>query len=748
MDALRPVSVVSQIRGVRSVLPPPAPPVIGLGPSPFRRVEAKQGALDLGGVVSMRPRLTYGDTDVPHAIHPAGRATRGRDAAGPYELTRYRVLPELDPIAARSARPSSTTLNVRRYLEQDVVVGSLDYRGPPLAPENGIRFTMQFDELSEALALHQFKLHWLAPTSVSTERNLPAENLGLLWRQVGSERYHLLMPLGGEGMSGELGAARTHGQYEVRLAHSSRAPDHAPSGEIPLFVYASGEDPYPLPGQAWKAATTEIEGALREDKPPPGVFTDHLGYCTWEALHTEDCTEENILRSVKWYRDHGVPIGTVIIDDGMQQVTPDRRLASFEADPRRFPGGLASTVRKLKELGVEHVAIWMAKDGYWHGIDPSSEVGRAGELATAKGGVRVPDPNAGIDFYRAYFEWLKDAGISGVKVDNQSMTDVVFEGIQPPFEAGVGAHRMIAKAAEETGLAVLDCMSQRQFNILGSRSNVMRASDDYLPGSPAASKEQLLHLFKNAYFLGPLFHLDGDMFQSHDVRALAHIYARLMLDTFYVSDRLGDARPDRLLPALDERGKRLRLNAAPQLTRDCLIADPSLSRIPMKVFGYAGEKAAVLAAFNVNKAADHLECTVRAADVPALAGERVAIYRRGSDRAHALEPNEELSFELDEHGAELFTMAPIEEGTAVLGVLDKYLGPAAIESQSLDAGTLTVRLKTSGTLAIWLDAPPRSVTVGGKEVEYELEDNLLRVSTAADRPIEIRTNREPTSRHL
>jgi raffinose synthase len=705
-------------------------------PFPPLALWLQDGGLEVGAgadpIAAMKPRLAFSDgDDTPHTLVPVGRAEKGRDGAGAFEIHRFRLVPEVDPLRARTARPIKATLNLKRYLADDVIVGTLDYRGPPLAPEGGLRFGMRFDDLSEALAMHQFKLHWIAPTTVSTERNLPAENLGLLWRQMNNDRYHLFVPLGGNGMSGEIGAARSHGLYEVRLSHSSRAPDHAPKGEVPLFVFAADRDPYALPERAWRAAfaSTRLDGALREDKPPPNVFTDHLGYCTWEALHTDDCTEANIVESVKWYRDRGVPIGLVIIDDGMQQVTADRRLFSFEADPKRFPNGLASTVSELKALGVEDVAVWMAKDGYWRGVDPSAGLG---PLAPAKDGVFVPE----LEFYRAYFGFLKRAGVTAVKVDNQSMTEVAFEGLKPAQDVGARAHAMIAKAASEAGLTVMDCMSQRQFNLLNSRSNVIRASDDYLPGSSASSKEQLLHLFKNAYFLNPLFHLDGDMFQSHDPRALPHIYARIMLDTFYVSDETGKAKVEHLLPALDDSGRRIKLSSPAQPTEDCLIADPSLNRMPLKVFGRA-DRAAMVAAFNVDKSADRIEGTVSAGDVPHLRGKRVAIHARNTGRTHALEPNQAHRFHLDEFGGELFTLAPIDHGAAVLGLLDKYFGPAAV-SHSRKKDVLTIDLSSSGTLGVWMEYDPKEVRVDGEAAKYSFRGHVLRLEAKAGQKVEIR----------
>jgi raffinose synthase len=689
------------------------------------RVRTAHGAL----IDHLAPRISFQDQSIGCAFVPLGEPAIEKSERGAFEVSRFKLVPEKSVIESRASGPIlDATLEIRRDLASGVLVGKLEYDGPALAAEGGLRFSMSLDGLSEGFAAHQHKLHWLAPRPAKNDRDLEKDNLGLVWRKNGDSDYHLLMPLGGAGLNGVIGAGED-GKPELR--YSSHAPDHAPNGEIPLFVLATGSDPFTLPKKAWASALPE---RLRETRTPPPMFFDHFGYCTWEALHTDLCTEENILKSVAGMREKGIPVKTVIIDDGMQHVTEDRRLASFEADPAKFPKGIAHTAKKLKELGVEDVVVWMAKDGYWRGVDPKSEIGKNHALLAGNDDIHVPDPrnHAGESFYVDYFQFLIDAGVTGVKVDNQSMTQKTFEGKRSTFDSGRGAQEMIAGAAKKTGMAVMDCMSQRQFNLLNTSSAIIRGGDDYIPHKLDWSKGQLLHLFKNSYFLSPLFYLDGDMLQTHDERAVAHTYSRLMLDTLYVSDVEGQSKAEVVLPAVDSAGNRIRLKEPARLTRDGLFVDQLKEKIPMKVLGKVGPNQAMIAAFNVTEGADSVQGVLRHEDADLDPKKPLAIFARGTGKLTRLDPGASRALSLDGNfAAEMFTAAPIEGGAAVLGLLNKYFGPGAVTSESRDGSTLKITLSEAGDFGVYLEKKPKSVKVAGKEVPFSMEGNLLRVPSSS-----------------
>jgi hypothetical protein len=181
-----------------------------------------------------------------------------------------------------------------------------------------------------------------------------------------------------------------------------------------------------------------------------------------------------------------------------------------------------------------------------------------------------------------------------------------------------------------------------------------------------------------------------------------------------------------------------------QVTRDLLLADPSLEPVPLKVFARVtrpGYGAGVVAAFNVNKGARRVSGFLGVADAGWPAGERAAAmnmaaaYRMSDGRATVLSPDAPAPpVELGESGFDLFTLVPVERGVAVFGLLDKYLSPAGVVSVKRDARGVTVRLRESGDFGAWLEHAPSSVEVDGRALRasaFTYAGKLLRVPAAS-----------------
>ncbi|HEY9285051.1 MAG TPA: hypothetical protein VIP46_16485, partial [Pyrinomonadaceae bacterium] len=83
---------------------------------------------------------------------------------------------------------------------------------------------------------------------------------------------------------------------------------------------------------------------------------------------------------------------------------------------------------------------------------------------------------------------------------------------------------------------------------------------------------------------------------------------------------------------------------------------------------------------------------------------------------------------------DFFTLAPVERGVAVFGLLDKYVGPAAVVSVGRAAGAAEVRLREGGDFGAWLERRPARVELDGRALraaEYSYAGGLLRVPAAS-----------------
>ena len=125
----------------------------------------------------------------------------------------------------------------------------------------------------------------------------------------------------------------------------------------------------------------------------------------------------------------------------------------------------------------------------------------------------------------------------------------------------------------------------------------------------------------------------------------------------------------------------------------------------------------------------------------------LAVYQRNSERATLLDAKQaSLPFTLDSFGFDLFTLVPVQDGAAIFGLLNKYLGTAAIVSQQRDGNRLSIRLREAGDFGAWLERAPSSVKIAGRELPhsaYTYKQGLLRVpqssfgSETGEREVEI-----------
>lgn len=717
-------------------------------------VSLVRGALQIqtpGGPVlnAFRLRLRLADgAAVSGTLEDAGRET-ARDGAGEFERMRFTLKPAQETEVSRRLKAA---LEVRRYASTGVLVASLEYEGPPLAPREGVQLLASFDRFARGMAVKRFKIYWTAPAFFSDYRLLGPANQLMLWRQTEGADYNLLVPLAGGGMVGEVGVSEIEWRPEFRVAASSYDPSFAPRS-VPLFAYARGEDPYKLPRQTYETAfaSTNQYGRLRWQKGYPEAFRS-LGWCSWNA-YGQDVTADKVVSSVRTLREKKVPLGFVLVDDGWLSVR-DQKLTAFEPDASKFPGGMGPLARRLRdEYKVPHVGVWHTFQGYWNGVAENSDAARGQKLFKGLEGKLLPDPRAGAGegFYEDWYSKLKGWGYDFVKVDGQGNNVKFTDGLMPLFDSGGGSHRNLQTAAGKFfadgegsgGLGLINCMEMSLENVYNWHdSNVARSSDDYQPELKHNPKDHVYQNAYNAYWLANFAYPDWDMFQTHDEAAEYHAAARAVSGgPVYFTDEPGKERPEILRRLALSDGRLLMPDEPAQVTRDLLLSDPSLEPVPLKIFGAVsaqGYSALSVAAFNVNKTAAEVSGALRFSDF-AAGGSSVArvaaVYQRSRGRAVLLrESDGSLPFTLGEMGHDVFTLALVEQGVAVFGLLDKYLSPAGVASVKRDAQSVTVRLREAGEFGAWLERAPSRVEVDGRALpatDFSYAGNLLRVPASS-----------------
>ena len=719
-----------------------------------------RGAVSLRGaggaaLSNLRLRLRFSSNAFVAGRFEFARKEDGNDDTGNYEGFWYRFQPDA---AFREASSFSANLEIRHYLKPGVVVVWLSYNGPPLAARDGIQLLMGVDRFGRGMATKRLKLYWTSPAFVSDYRLLGPANQLLLWQQIDGDDYHLLVPLAGDGVIGEVGVSEIEYRPEFRIASSSYDPNLSPR-RVPLFAYSTTKDPYQLARDTYQVAfsATRQYGRLRWQKAYPEIFR-WFGWCSWNA-YGHDVSEEKILNSVRSLKDKQVPIGFVLVDDGWLS-TKDGKLIAFDADRKKFPNDLAGLARTLRrQFQIPHVGVWHTFQGYWSGVDPDSEIGRDHPLFKGLEGKALPDPRSekGQSFYSSWYRLLQEWGFDFVKVDGQGNNIKFTDGLIPLFTSGGGEHRNFQEAAKKyfsdspttnglpAGLNAINCMEMSLENAYNwSISNLARNSDDYLPDNPQNVKEHVYQNAGNAYWTTNFAYADWDMFQSHDAHAEYHAVARAISGgPIYITDEPGKERPEILLPLVNSDGRLLMLDAPGQVTRDILLTDVALEAVPLKVFGNIsrpGLSVAMVAAFNVNKTVSQVAGTISQKDLPQLLGmantaQAVAVYQRRTGLVTLLDQRQTtVRVVLDKFGFDIFTLSPVDDGVAVFGMTDKYLGPAAIVQQSREHNQLRIRVREAGDFAAWLQRAPTRVEVDGQALSknlYSYTRGLLRVPRAS-----------------
>jgi hypothetical protein len=197
-----------------------------------------------------------------------------------------------------------------------------------------------------------------------------------------------------------------------------------------------------------------------------------------------------------------------MIDDGWSEVQ-GRKLYGMDADPVKFPRGLAHTIEALKrQYGIRWVGVWHTIAGYWNGIHPDS--GMARELreylyVTRRGNV-IPHPDAGrgFGFWHAWHGYLARQGVDFVKVDSQSAVHNFLRHHLPVGQAASAAHTALeASAALHFDRTIINCMGMSAENIWHRPvSAVSRNSDDFVPQERHGFREHALQNAYNSYYHG------------------------------------------------------------------------------------------------------------------------------------------------------------------------------------------------------------------------------------------------------
>lgn len=288
-----------------------------------------------------------------------------------------------------------------------------------------------FDEASEVSALR-----------FDEERLILSTSFPPSLREAKGDAERVLFRHGG----GITGIECLPGPLDVRLSKNEIAVDclgeRQTAIEGDVFAVARGH--------TLRETVAILEKSIGREAPfpirPPSY---RLAYSPFEYFG-DGYGKAEILARVDEFISNGIKPDCVLLR-GEWFKTSGGAAYDFEADPERFPGGLAELVRELAERSVSlHVRVPLAGGRFFYARDGEIGSSFSGCFISLPGGSLLPRPEAAPlrEFFSSVFSFLASKGIRGLEVEGLSLLSKHYGGL---FTNDVLAERYLGAIGESLG---------------------------------------------------------------------------------------------------------------------------------------------------------------------------------------------------------------------------------------------------------------------------------------------------------
>lgn len=581
-----------------------------------------------------------------------------------------------------------------------------------------------------------FFMHAECGSDLST---LKKETLCLLIKKT-DNKYLLMLPIFDDFSSSFL----QYGEDGLEVVSVTGCDDITVDTTTALYV-AIGENPYELMQNAAISLKDRFKTfKLREEKTRPDML-NKLGWCTWNAFYF-DVNEKDLLSGFGEFKENGVKLGYALIDDGWLSTTDtmpigSRVLTSFEENREKFPSGFKSITEGAKnEYGINSIMVWHAVMGYWAGcgiedLGIKDDVSMKYSSALQSGADDMNrqffhhpvKPEKALEFYDSFHKYLSSNGIKGVKIDTQ----YVIEGTANKAGGRVKAMDTYHNALEtsvhnnfhDNCLNCMSCSVDMLYRM--KHTNMLRASDDYSPAHEN-SFSIITNCAYNTFWMHPIAFPDWDMFWSNNDYSFINAVSRVAGGSpVYVSDKLGDHGYDLLKLLYVNDGEVLRPEEPGRPTLDCLMYNPVSDNTVLKVFN-KNKTAYIIGAMNFKK--NELEFLLSPADVDGALDTDYIVFGFKNREIIRLSKNESVNMILSGEDADLYTISPIVNGAAVIGLENKLNPSAAVTEFDFADGAIKASVLSGGEYKFWCEKTVDSVIINGKSVSFEINGNIIKIN--------------------
>lgn len=591
-----------------------------------------------------------------------------------------------------------------------------------LTAHNGIEVSLTRDVHVPFMAIYQHKAWWLRPSFGRELSEIPEKTQLLILKK--EKEYEVYLAVCGEECRADL-SGNSNG---ICISMSSNMENQKYMEDVAM-VYGCGKNPYEIIEQCIKLARKMKKNSfvMRTEKRYPTVF-ENIGWCTWDSLG-QNVSEAAIFAKMDEFQEKGIVIPWVLIDDGWSYVNRETlTLKDLDADPERFPNGIAGTVKVLKEkYQVSYVGVWQAFKGYWYGLEEDSKAAHILSPYTKKygsGEITVkPTEKDAFGFWNRWHRELKQKGVDFVKIDGQSSFSTLIRG-NHTYGAALNALYTGLEASVFLNFDgnLINCMGMAPENVWNRHySAISRTSDDYTPTVDGSFEEHALQNCYNSVYQGNLYAGDWDMFWSeHKETEESAILRMISGGPVYISDACGCTNKAELNKIVRSDGSLLRCTGVAKPTLDCLTEDVLHNGKILKVYNTC-QQSMMIACFALD---GQTEDTLCLSDIPDLDIDQYWIYDWHTQQVEKCENNKAYTISMNGKKGKLLELIPEERGIAVLGMVDKYIPRAAVTKVQWIGKSCLVELNCGGKFGFITEEKVEKIYINGVEAHWEKKGHL------------------------
>lgn len=208
------------------------------------------------------------------------------------------------------------------------------------------------------LACARLTRYWMGPAFGSAASDVPIDTQFLLVEVRKGGPYAIFLPLVDGDFRASLRGSSQRKTNEIICHQESGDESVTTSGTRAVYIGVDEDDPYRLIKNSFAEVAMETNHmfVVLDDKAIPS-HVDEFGWCTWDAFYS-GVTPQGVLDGVKSLTAAGAPPKTVILDDGWQQVAPQKNIAAGNSSDNhtlvsRLANGLLGMFAKLVSVLYE-----------------------------------------------------------------------------------------------------------------------------------------------------------------------------------------------------------------------------------------------------------------------------------------------------------------------------------------------------------------------------------------------------------